>query len=209
MHKITLVCSAHRENGLCNAEELLKLLLALEPEVVFQEIRSSDNWSLEAQAIARYREFKSCQPVHVDRYDIPANLLAEFKEDVDRVLDCVSQRSDEYGLLERENSISANHDGFMYLNSPAFANKRARMSEIEDETIIGTHDEGLIRALQWWRHVMQNRELQMVGNIYEYCRRNVFDIGVFLVGAAHKTGIEKVTEKYASAEADLIRWTFG
>jgi len=34
MHKITLVASAHRESGLCNAEELLKILRAIEPDVI-------------------------------------------------------------------------------------------------------------------------------------------------------------------------------
>jgi len=46
----------------------------------------------------------------------------------------------------------------------------------------------------------------MVGKVYEYCRENVFDIGVFLVGAAHKTAIVKEIERYAGAEADLIAW---
>lgn len=110
MHKITLVCSAHGKNGLCNAEELLKILLAIEPEVVFLEIRPSDDSGLvEAQAISRYREFKSCQPVHVDRHDMPpANSLAEIKQDVDRVFDYVAQRSEEYELLEFENASGAN-----------------------------------------------------------------------------------------------------
>jgi hypothetical protein len=46
----------------------------------------------------------------------------------------------------------------------------------------------------------------MIGNIYEYCRENVFDTGVFLIGAAHKTGIE--IERCARSDADLIRWNF-
>lgn len=46
----------------------------------------------------------------------------------------------------------------------------------------------------------------MVGNIYEYCRENVFDTGVFLVGTAHKTGIAREIEKYADTTADLINW---
>ncbi len=207
MHKITLVCSVHRENGLCNTEELLRILLAIGPAVVFHEIRPSDHWSLEAQAVARYREFRSSQEVHVDRYEMPVNFL-EIKKDVDRALDCVAQRSEEYGVLEREIASSVNHIGFGYLNSPAFATQSAKMSEIEYETIIGTHDQGLIRALQWWRHVIQSRDLQMVGNIYEFCRTATFDVGVFLVGAAHRRGIEKEIEKYASVEPDLISWTF-
>ena len=84
----------------------------------------------------------------------------------------------------------------------------ARISEIEDRAINGTGDQDLIRGLKWWRQFTQRRELEMIDNIYQYCRENVFDTGVFLVGAAHKTGIVKEIEKHASTEADLIDWNF-
>ncbi len=217
MHKITLVCSVHRENGHCNAEELLKILREIEPDAVFEEIRPSDfasyykhgtKSSLESQAIAKYREFKLFQQVPVDRYDMPENLLAEIKRDFDCVLDCVARASQEYRLLDEENDKSAYQYGFSYLNSVAFVTKTARMSEIEETIIRGTDDQHLIRGLERLRHCIQRREREMVGNIYEYCRKNVFDSGVFLVGAAHKTGIVKEIEEYASTEADLINWKF-
>ena len=36
MRKITLVCSSHREKGLCNAQELLRILRAIDPEVILR-----------------------------------------------------------------------------------------------------------------------------------------------------------------------------
>ena len=82
------------------------------------------------------------------------------------------------------------------------------MSEIEEKIINETGDQGLIRGLEVWRQFMQRRETEMVGNIYEYCRENVFDTGIFLVGAAHKSGVVKAIEKYATTEADLVDWKF-
>ena len=212
MHKITLVCSGHRESGLCNAEELLKILRAIEPEAVFEEMRPSEfdfyytHGSVEAHAITKYREFKLFQPVSVDRYEMPDNLLVEIKKDFDCVIDRVAQASQEYRLLNEQNDNGVRRYGFQYLNSVACATMMARMSEIEDEMISKTGDRGLIRGLERWRHLIQRRELEMVGNIYEYCRKNVFDTGVFLVGAAHKMGIVNEIEKYASTEGDLIEW---
>jgi len=217
MHKITLVFSVHRENGLCNAAELLTILRAIEPEVVFEEIPPSDFDSyykhgtirtLETQAITRYRKFKLFQQVPVDRFEMPENLLAEIKRDFDCVIDCVAQDSQKYRLLDEKNDNSVRQYGFQYLNSVAFETMTARMSEIEDEIINKTGNQGLIHGLERWRQLIQRREVEMVGNIYEYCRKNVFDTGVFLVGAAHKMGIVKEIEKYASTEADLIDWTF-
>ena len=212
MHKITLVCSGHRESGLCNAEELLKILRAIEPEAIFEEMHPSafdfyyTHGSVEAHAITKYREFKLLQLVSVDRKEMPDNVLVAIKRDFDSVIDCVAQASQEYRLLNETNDNSVRRYGFQYLNSVAFATMAARMSEIEDEIINKTGDQRLIRGLERWRHVIQRRELEMVANIYEYCRKNVFDTGVFLVGAAHKMGIVKEIGKYASTEADLIDW---
>lgn len=215
MHKITLVCSGHRKNGLCNADELLKILRAIEPEVIFVEVRPEDmdsysktRWSLEAQAIEKYREFKSFRSVPVDHYDVPAHLLVELKRDVDRVFDYVERASQEYRLLEEENDRCVPQHGFRYLNSAAFETRTARMAEIEEETIMRTGDRDLNRALERWRQDNQSRELAMVRNVYEYCGKNVFGAGIFLVGAAHKKGIAKEIEKYAGTEAARIDWSF-
>jgi hypothetical protein len=207
MHKITLVASAHRESGLCNAEELLKILRAIEPDTIFEESRPSELDSyrpLEVQAITKYRDSKVFQRVPVDRYAIPANFVAETQ----RVFDCVKQTSQEYLVLDEEHSNTVYRYGFEYLNSSACATVMARLSEIEEKTIIGTRDAELIRGLERWRDAIQRREREMIGNIYEYCRENVFDTGVFLVGAAHKTAIVKEIETHVSTKAVLVNWNF-
>lgn len=201
--------------GLCNAEELLKILREIEPEVAFEEICPSDfdsyckdgtKWSLEAQAITRYLEFRSLRRVPVDRYDIPKSLIAESKRKIDCVFDYVEQTSQEYLELDEAKNNRAYQYGFEYLNSVGFANTMARIHAIEEQTIVGTHDQDLICGLERWRQLTQRREAEMIGNIYEYCRENVFDTGVFLVGAAHKTGIVHEIEKCARTDAYLIRW---
>src|SRR4051812_21403329 len=106
MYKITIICSGHRENGLCNADQLLEIFRAIEPEVVFEEIRPSELDSygtLETRAIQKYRECKFFQRVPVDRYDIPSNL---FVAETDRVFDCVKQSSQEYLILNEAHDYS-------------------------------------------------------------------------------------------------------
>jgi hypothetical protein len=208
MKQITLVCSVHRERGLCNAEELLKILRVLQPEVAFVEWRPSEFdfyyrlGNLEAHAITKYREHRLVQAVPVDRYDMPRTLLAEMREFEDWMI----QRSQEFQELMESENDSVHQHGFKHLNSVTFATTIMRMEEIEDETIKGTGDERLIRWLEGLRHFMQGRERAMVRNVYEHCRENVFDTGVFLVGGAHKTGIVKAIGKSAGTAADLVRW---
>jgi hypothetical protein len=80
------------------------------------------------------------------------------------------------------------------------------MSEIEEETINSAGNEDLVHGLATWREVMHGREKAMVENIYRYCQENEFDKGVFLVGAAHRSGILKAIEAFSRADADLIEW---
>jgi hypothetical protein len=207
MRKITLVCSSHREKGLCNAQELLGLLRAIDPDVIFEEVRQSDfaiynTGTLEGQAATRFLALKSFQRVPVDRYDLPPN----FRALTDSVFDCVEQRSYEYLFLQDQSESDTHLHGFMYLNSAAFAKVMTRMSAIEDETIKSQGNPELLRALATWRQVIQGREKAMVENIYRYCRDNIFNTGVFLVGAAHRSGIVKTIEESSHPEADLIEW---
>jgi hypothetical protein len=207
MHKITLVCSLHRENGLCNAGELLRLLRSIDPDVIFGEVPQSDidfynPRSLEGQAVANFRAFKSFQRVPVDRYDMPPS----FRAATESVFDFVEQASQDYLRLQDERDNAAHLNGFAYLNSAAFAQVITRMSEIEVETINSSGNQYLGRGLATWRQVMRRREKVMVDNIYRYCQENVFDKGVFRVGAAHRSGILKAVEEFSSTDTDLIEW---
>jgi hypothetical protein len=48
----------------------------------------------------------------------------------------------------------------------------------------------------------------MLKNIGRYCKENVFEKGVFLVGAAHAVGIVKAIKKGAVVDSHLPAWTF-
>jgi len=217
MRNITLLCSVHHENGLCNVGELLKILRAIEPEVVFEEMLPSHFGfyykhrtisTLESQALTTYREFKSFQQVPVDRYEIAPDVLAEIKKGFEGVCARVEQISQEYRELDKEKNNRVYQLGFKYLNSVAYSTLMARIFEIEDQTITQMGDHNFVRALEMWRHALQERERAMIRNIYDFSRDNAFDAGIFLVGAAHKMGIIREIEKHARMEAGLISWRF-
>lgn len=203
MHKLTIVCSVHNANGKCNVEQLVKILQAIGPDVIFQEILPSHDWSLEAQAAAEYRKFKLCQQVYVDEYKTPAD-AAGIKRHLDSGFEYVAEISEEYRPLEKEIELRTRQYGFDYLNSADFEKANAQMSEIEDEIMGGKAGD----ALRWFRQFMHRREIEMMRNIYAYSRENAFDSGVLLVGAAHKTGIAKKIESFDGKEPGLITWNF-
>ena len=203
MHTITLVCSVHKSNGNCDVGQLVKILRKLEPDVIFQEVRSSDGQSLEALAAREYCEFKLCRLVHVDEHKLPVD-AAEIKFLLDVGLEYVAECCEEYRELESENLTRTDQDGFNYLNSVDFAKTSARMERIEDELMEGKAAD----ALRRWRQFMLERDIEMVRNIYSHCKTNAFDTGVFLVGAGHRMGIAKQIQNFSAKEPDLIAWNF-
>ena len=114
MRNLTIVFTGHRENGLCNAEELLKILKSIEPEVIFEEFRLSDfdilyeRGNVEARAIKKYQEFKSFQQISVDRINTPET----FRVEIDKVFDYVERASQDYRELKLVETENARQHGF-------------------------------------------------------------------------------------------------
>jgi len=206
MPAITIICSAHRENGLCNAPALVRMLRTFQPEVAFLEMQPTGDDSartLEAKALANYGESTAIQQVIVEQEEAPKDLYPEIQ----MVFDSVERASEEYlALLEQDDCLVRSY-GFEYLNSELFLATRTRLSEIEDGVVRRTRDQRLIRALERWRLVNRKRENEMVRNIYEYARRHVFRRGVFLVGAAHRAGVGEAISLYANRDVGSLAWT--
>lgn len=214
MRKITLVSSAHRENGRCNAEELLRILRAIGPEVVFEEVRPSDSdtyhkaqWSLEAKALSRYRESRTLRPVPVDHFN-DNDATASLYDQMNQVFGYVEQASQTYRALLEEQGRLVNQQGFQYLNSIAYEETAAKLEDIENAAIADSCNLGLIRSLQWWRDWNRRREAEMIRAIYQYCQDNSFGTGVYLVGAAHKSSLVKAIRARDGTDAALIDWDF-
>jgi hypothetical protein len=208
MRKITLICSLHNENGVCTVDALLKILRGIDPQVIFGEVLPSDRSlyeprSLEGQAVARFRTLKpSCECVCVDQYDIPPN----FRATMDRVFEYVDEANREYQQLFEQMNQATNQQGFGYLNSDGFTVLMARMLEIEDDTINRSGNPALLHGLALWRQAIQGRDKAMVENIERYCSDHAFERAVFLVGAAHKSGVVKKIEESPNSKAGLIEW---
>lgn len=210
MPTITLIASSHRESGRCNAGELLRILQAISPDIIFTEQRAEDftsyyrNGVVEAHAIAQYRSHKKFQHVPVDQFETP-DLRA--RNEMSEVFNFVEQSREEYQYLRDQEDRTVPLLGFDYLNSAAYEASNARLVELEDETIRQAGDSRLNRRLQWWRNLMRARERSMVSGIYEFCAITAFETGVFIVGAAHRADIiRQITEISAASTDVLIRW---
>jgi hypothetical protein len=216
MPKLVLVSTAHRENGLCNVDALLRILREIQPEVIFEEVRPSDfdphrtdgvNGRLEAQAIARYIQSNRAARVPVDRYEMSTDSAKSFSRELFAALDHIEDRSPEYGRLRDAELRRTYEEGFCFLNSPDYTSLCARLNSIEDEIILDSGQPVWIHALNLWRSLNSRREQEMVGVIYDFCKAHAFEVGVFLAGAAHQNGVLRQVDSFALTHPGVIAWS--
>lgn len=201
---ITLVCTAHTAAGQCNEQELLRILGAVRPEVVFEEIRPGDFnkiCTLETRAVRRYAETGSVTEVPVDSYTIPDSLDRDLKA----MWDCVESIY-EYRAVVEEMQRQKYEGGFPLMNSPAFEALSVRSTELLDWAIRISCDDDLERTLSAWKGLNDGRDEAMLNNIYEYCRKTPFARGAFLVGVGHLSSILKRVEERSKAEPSVATW---
>lgn len=211
MRKITLVGTVHREGGLCNEGELITILEAIGPDVIFEEIRASDfealyrdgsRHTLEMRAVGRYLKAKPAWQVPVDDYLVPDS----FRREMATLDEYVESNNAEYSALMDEISQKKSFFGFRFLNSPEFEALNKRANESFESTIAMSGNEDLKKGLSMWNDQIRRRDASMVENIYGFCRKNSFAEGVFLVGAAHLSSIVEDVASRIKREASLVDW---
>lgn len=214
MVTITVVCTMHNDLGQCNADELLRILEILRPEVIFEEIRPSDLearygdeslHSLEMRAITKYLEGRSVTQVPVDDYIIPD----DFGEAHLSLFKYAGTHSREYRELMQVEEEEISNFGFPYLNSQEWEALNKRVRELFEEVISQSGDDLLMQRLATWNDLIRKREVSMVEKIHAYARKNRFTKGVFIVGAAHKSAIVELINKHQQTGMAHIDWRIG
>lgn len=76
------------------------------------------------------------------------------------------------------------------------------------ETIKFIKDEILIPINKQWLDFMSSREDEMIRKIYDYCKKQNFERGMFYIGAGHRSSIIRKTQKYNGTSEIKIKWDY-
>lgn len=211
MPKIVLLGTTHRESGSCNERELARILETLEPEVVFEEIRPSDfdliynrnppPW-LEPRTLKNYATSKPLKQIPVDSYIIEP----DFRKRVDQLFDYVDSRCNEYFAAKAKMDEMSWKYGFDFLNSQECLDLVKYQRSVFDQAVNASGDKQLIDLLSEWNQSLRNRENAMVDGIYDFCRNNLFENGLFMIGANHLPFIGGLIANQMKIEPNLIEW---
>jgi hypothetical protein len=207
---ISLVGTVHAESGLANALELLAILERIQPEVIFLEIPSTalDHYlagirdNVESIAVRRYRERHHVLLVPVDRPE-PQEV---FFRDARYLFDMVERTSLGYRRVMDRNTHRASVGGFPYLNSDLCIQAWAEIYDEVQAAVEGLGDPRLREIEALWVQTNELRDRTMMRNIEDYCLRNTFEKGVFLVGAAHRESMIAKSHVNAGAGCPVIAW---
>ncbi len=213
MHNITLICTVHEEKGICNINELYKIIEKINPEIIFEEIppsafdayyKDKNRNNLETNTINKYLEGHQIEHIPVDYFNIPTS----FFEDNGYMHKRVEAISYDYRRLIDTHSLYVKQYGFKYLNSVYCDNLHNELYNAIEKALETINDEKLFQTYKLWNDNIEKREYEMINNIYSYCENNKFNTGLFFIGAAHRESIIKIIQKHAGTENVEINWNY-
>ena len=219
---ITLIATAHKENGLCKPIELYNIIEQIKPDVIFEEHspRGFDaiyknglpSDSPETNAILLYLKKYPIEhfPVDVDEdllVDINGNKLVDnqFMIKVNSMFERFKQNI-EYNELSIRLYYSTNKRGFQFLNSNQCTELLRDKNLLEERLLKEINDEKLTQTFRRWMYIIDLREKEMLKNIYSYCNQKKYENALFLVGAEHRWPLIEKISRIEKENELILNW---
>lgn len=213
MYDVNVISSMHIEFGNCNIEELYKIIEKVKPEVIFEELnyprfneayKEKQSFStLETETIIKYIQKYKIEHLPVDTHDTP-EINEETKDYYEKY---IYDNNNEYKKILYKQKQLAFRYGFNALNSKQF-NDLTEMIKTQEEIFYqNTDNEEYRKTYKSWMEYNNNREYEMIKNIYNYSKEHKYNKAIFLVGADHINSIEKKIQEYKDEQIN-INWIF-
>jgi hypothetical protein len=215
MFNITLIASVHKERGICNSNELYKIIERVDPEIIFEELspngfariyEGSQAGTLETSTIIRYLQN---HPIAHFPVDLDGNELIDMrlKKDIIEMFDNFDNRF-EYNNISIQNEILTETLGFPYLNSIQCVELLERKHSMEEDILRLINHDKLFKTYKVWTGIIDKREVEMIKNIYGYSALNKYDRALFLIGAEHKKPIMDKMPNSERINKQGLNWIF-
>jgi hypothetical protein len=213
MSSVSVICTVHEEMGLANISELRAILERIQPEVIFLEVppvafddyyENCSRQNLESVAVTQYRQGRQVDLVPVD---LPTP-TEDFFSDHEYLRRRIREESPEYRRLMKWDSDCVRGYGFAYLNSEHCSELWLNVYQDMASTIKRINDPRLVEICDLWNKTQYRREKEMMESIRKHCRANIFDTGVFLVGAAHRQAVIELSRDESAIDSTKMQWDF-
>lgn len=218
MYNITLISTRHEECGLCTSIELYKIIETISPEIIFEEVPPSffDKYyitktrrNLESDTINKYIEKYNVQHIPVDSDNVPSDsFFNDLKYLHNRIEGLADINGYNYRTLTDTIGTNTRKYGFPYLNSIYNSNAQKEIDDSIEKGVQKINDEKLSRTLNLWKKINDNRENEIIKNIYNYSKENQYAQAVFFIGSAHRNSVMQKINEYNTKETLKLNWTY-
>lgn len=216
MCNINIIFTRHEECGHCTSNALYNIIESIRPEIIFEEVPpsyfdkyyvSKTHRNLESDTINKYVEKYSIQHLPVDSDDFPPDSFFNDLQDLHRRVEGLADING-YNYRTYTDSFSENIriHGFRYLNSIYCSNAQKEISDALEKGMKKINNEKLSRTLKQWEKINDNRENEIIKNIYTYSKVNQYTKAVHLIGSGHINSIMQKIKEYKTKETFTINW---
>jgi hypothetical protein len=214
MYNVTLVCTHHSEFGKCNADELYKVLASIRPDVIFEELPQDlfdrfykDNnipyEPPEVKAVKRY--IKDHPTIH---FPVDINVTGTLAAcDIDFLFNTIRKCS-AYSKLEEDQKELMFQEGYDFLNSKKNEELNEKKKSLEKSLMqldINKHE--LSRIYKLFYEEQDNRENEIIKNIYNCSSKIKYKQALLLLGSGHRKTISEKMQNYESGNYVKLKWT--
>ena len=173
MGHITLIFTRHEEYGNCNSSQLLKIIEAVRPEVIFEELSQSsfDNSyqdetliTLETNAIKQYIAGHYITHIPVDTFHRTREYDESFERLYSRLTGGITQEAIQLRCLIDQNINNVGKYGFDFLNSSANDEYFNKLDTLKSKILSHLNDESLYEIHRTELKMIEDRENQILEN---------------------------------------------
>ena len=217
MYNITVICTKHKEFENCNSMELHRIIESIRPEIIFEEL-SDTNFhkcyyeksliTLETNAIKKYLQNNNIKHIPVDSYELPNS----YYEDLDYMYYRIiynNKVTDSQRMLDLLNKQTLFEDqyGFSFLNSNQNVELFEEINILKVRILKAINEEILFRTDKLEKEVIENREYEIINNIYNYSKDHLYTQAILFIGSGHRKSIMEKIEERKRQENITLNWT--
>jgi hypothetical protein len=215
MYNIALIATGHKDKGVCNSNELYKILEDATPDIIFEELSShfftaiyegKNPDSLETKAIKFYLQKHPIVHYPVD-LDFRHLVDKGFKNELKEMYDIFNLNPDYSEICIQFEMLSMQH-GFSYLNSTQSVALLEYKHAIEKKILRKLNEKKLFTTYEKWLMIHDMRDREMVKNIYSYSNLNTYKNALFVVGAEHRRTIMNIVSVVEKNSSRKLNWNF-
>ena len=214
MCSIILLGTGHFKRGICNSDELYKIIERIAPKIIFEETPPGKfvgvygglrEPTLESFTIMKYVQEYPIPHLPVD-LDTDQIIEDDIRECYNKLCDLFRNHSREYNNVSNQFRLLSGKLGFPYLNSKRCGTLLKRKKLLEKRILKRLKHITLFEAYQEWLDLHDRRENEMIKNIYNYIQP--YDKALFLVGTEHRESLIDKISKYETSNNLKLNWNF-